>query len=193
MKHFLFSVTFLIVVILSTFILSFVFARVFQRFPQVGTTNDPVAPNDEILRVLAEGSDLEVKEAIADPRIKVSVIQMQHLGLTREERRKRNRQFLLNLGDSQAESAITMKKRITKETCMQIIEDFSHRHSCIGNLKDAKEDLVNFIKKKYGSAVSCTCNSCTECCGKCYHGQVCSCSNNDEGGILLFIFNPSQS
>ena len=75
---------------------------------------------------------------------------------------------------------------------MQIIEDFMHRPSCIGNLKDAKEDLVTFIKKKYGSAVSCTCNSCTECCGKCYHGQVCSCSNNDEGGILLFIFNVAK-
>ena len=154
--------------------LLFAFARVFWRIRP--TTNDPVAANDKILRDLAKGSDQELKEAIADPRIKVSVIQMQHLGLTREERRKRNRQFLLNLGDSQAESAITMKKRITKETCMQIIEDFSHRPSCMGNLKDAKEYLVNFIKKKYGSAVSCTCNSCTECCGKCYHGQVCSCS-----------------
>merc|ERR1719507_1709808 len=181
---------FLVSVIGTTVGLLFAFARVFWSIRP--TTNDPVAANDKILRDLAEGSDQELKEAIADPRIKVSVIQMQHLGLTREERRKRNRQFLLNLGDSQAESAITMKKRITKETCMQIIEDFSHRPSCMGNLKDAKEDLVTFIKKKYGSAVSCTCNSCTECCGKCYHGQVCSCSDNEEGGILLSIFNAAR-
>merc|ERR1719507_974955 len=178
---------FLVSVIGTTVGLLFAFARVFWRIRP--TTNDPVAANDKILRDLAKGSDQELKEAIADPRIKVSVIQMQHLGLTREERRKRNRTFLLNLGDSQAESAITMKKRITKETCMQIIEDFSHRPSCMGSLKEAKEDLVTFIKKKYGSAVSCTCNSCNECCGKCYDGQVCSCSDNDEGGILLSIFN----
>merc|ERR1719507_762437 len=181
---------FLVSVIGTTVGLLFAFARVFWRIRP--TTNDPVAANDKILRDLMEGSDQELKEAIANPRIKVSVIQMQHLGLTREERRKRNRQFLLNLGDSQAESAITMKKRITKETCMQIIEDFSHRPSCMGNLKDAKEDLVTFIKKKYGSAVSCTCNSCNKCCGKCYHGQVCSCSDSDEGGILLSIFNVAR-
>ena len=39
--------------------------------------------NDEILKALTEGSDQELKKAIGDPRIKVSVIQMQNLGLTR--------------------------------------------------------------------------------------------------------------
>ena len=105
----------LIVVILPTLVLSFVFARVFQKIPPIATTNDPVPTNTEILKSLEEGSDLEVKEAIADPRIKVSVIQMQHLGLAREERRRRNRQFVLNLADSQAESFIAMKKRITRD------------------------------------------------------------------------------
>ena len=111
---------FLVFVIVITVGLLFAFERVFRRIRP--TINDPVAANYETLKALVEGSDQEVKEAIADPRIKVSVIQMQHLGLTREERRARNRQLLLNLADCQAESAITMKKRITKETCMQIIE-----------------------------------------------------------------------
>ena len=91
------------VVIVITVALSFAFARLFWRIRS--NANDPVATNSEILKALAEGSNQEVKEAIADPRIKMSVIQLQHLGLTREERRKRNRQFLLNLADSQAKSA----------------------------------------------------------------------------------------
>jgi len=130
----------LVVVIVITVGLLFAFARVFWR-PR-STANDLVAANDKILRDLVEGLDQEVKEAIADPRIKISVIQLQYLGLTREERRRRNRQFFLNLADSQAESAITMKRRITKETCMQILEDYMHRPSCMSNLKEAKEDLV---------------------------------------------------
>ena len=117
-----------------------------------------MAANGEILNALVEGSDLEVKEAVADPRIKVSVIQLQHLGLTREERRRRNKKLALSLADSQAESFIAMKQRITKETCMKIIEDYCHRPSLMGNLKDAKEDLITFIKKKYGRAISYTCN-----------------------------------
>ena len=106
----------LVSVILTTFVLLFVFARVFHRNRPIDAANNPVATNDDILKTLTEGSDLEVKEAIADPRIKVSVIQMQHLGLTREVRRRRNRKLALSLADSQAESFIAMKKRITKET-----------------------------------------------------------------------------
>ena len=179
--------TLLVIVIATTLSLSLIFARVFQRNQTPKPNKGSWVANDDILKTLTEGSDLEVKEAIADPRIKVSVIQMQHLGLTREVRRRRNRKLALSLADSQAESFIAMKKRITKETCRKIIEDFCHRPSCMGNLKDTKEDLVTFIKNKYGSVVSCTCNSCTDCCGKCYHGQLCSCSDNDEGGIFLFI------
>ena len=107
---------FLVFVIVTTVVLLFSFPRVFRRIRSTG--NRPLAANNDTLKALVEGSDQEVKEAVADPRIKMSVIQLQHLGLTREERRKRNRQFLLNLADSQAKSAITMKKRITKETCM---------------------------------------------------------------------------
>ena len=187
------SVTVLVVVVLKTVLLSFIFARVFQRVRPIGTADHSGAANDEILKDLAGGSDLEVKKVIADPRIKVSVIQMQHLGLTREERRKRNRQFLLNLADTQAESFIAMKKRISKETCMKIIEDFTHRPSCLGNLKDAKEDLITFIKKKYGNAVSCTYNSCTKCCGQCSHDQICSCSENENGVILFHITNLTRT
>ena len=108
--------TLFVIVILTTIVLLFVFAQVFQRNRPIDAANDPVASNDEILKTLVEGSDQEVKEAIADPGIKVSVIQMQHLGLTREVRRRRNRKLALSLADSQAESFIAMKKRITKET-----------------------------------------------------------------------------
>ena len=148
--------TVLIVVILPTLVLSLVFARVFQKIPPIATTNDPVPTNTEILKSLEEGSDLEVKEAIADPRIKVSVIQMQHLGLPRVERRKRNTSLALSLADTQAKSFIVMKQRISKETCMQIIEDFMHRPSRMDNLKEAKEDLVRLIKKKYGRPITFT-------------------------------------
>ena len=176
--------TLLVCVILTTLLLSLIFARVFQRDR---TSNDSVVANDDILKVLAEGSDQEMKEAIADPRIKVSIIQMQHLGLTREARRRMNKRFALSLGDTQAESSIAMKRRISKETCMRIIEDFSHRPSCMESIKDAKEDLITFIKKKYGNAISCTCNCCTDCCGQCCQGKICLCSENDNGGVLLHI------
>ena len=77
--HFV-SVILLISVILTTLVLLFVFGRVFQRNRPIDAANDPVASNDEILKTLVEGSNLEVKEAFADPRIKVSVIQLHHLG-----------------------------------------------------------------------------------------------------------------
>ena len=186
MSTYFLSVTLLVVVILTTMLLSLIFARVFQRSQT--PKSSPVCTNNDILKALTKGSDLEVKKAIADPRIKVSVIQMQDLGLTREERRRRNRKLVLSLADSQAESFIALKKRISKETCMKIIEDFCHRPCCMNSLQDAKEDLVTFIKKKYGNAVSCTCNSCAECCGNCYNGQACSCSDDNEGGIILYIF-----
>ena len=72
------------IVILTTIVLLFVFARVFGRNRPIA--KDAVAANGGILKALATGSNLEVKEAIADPRIKVSVIQMQHLGLTSRAR-----------------------------------------------------------------------------------------------------------
>ena len=109
------SVTLLVIVILTTMLLSLIFARVFQR--RQTPKSSPVGTNNDILKALTKGSDLEVKKAIADPRIKVSVIQMQDLGLTREERRRRNRKLVLSLADSQAESFIALKKRISKETC----------------------------------------------------------------------------
>ena len=71
--------TLFVIVIVTTVVLLFAFARVFRRNRLI--TKDPVAANDGILKALATGSNLEVKEAIADTRIKVSVIQMQHLGL----------------------------------------------------------------------------------------------------------------
>ena len=179
--------TLLVIVVVSTLTLSLIFARVFQRKQTPKSGTGPVAPNDNILKVLAEGSDLEVKEAIGDPRIKVSVIQLQHLGLSRGERRIRNKKLALSMADTQAASFIAMKKRISKETCMKIIEDFTHRPSCMGTLKDAKEDLITFIKKKYGSAISCTCNSCTDCCGQCCHSQACSCSGNDKGSNIAKV------
>ena len=108
--------TLLVIVIATTLSLSLIFARVFQRNQTPKPNKGSWVANDDILKTLTEGSDLEVKEAIADPRIKVSVIQMQHLGLTREVRRRRNRKLALSLADSQAESFIAMKKRITKET-----------------------------------------------------------------------------
>ena len=49
-----------------------------------------------------------------------------------------NKELVLSLADSQAESFIVMKKRISKETCMKIIEDFSHKPSCMNNLKTAR-------------------------------------------------------
>ena len=70
----------MVVVILTTLLLSLIFAQVFQRNQTPKSSNCPMVANDEILKALAEGSDQELKEAIGDPRIKVSVIQLQHLG-----------------------------------------------------------------------------------------------------------------
>ena len=61
----------------------------------------------------------------------MSVLQLPHLGLTRQERRRRNRRLVLSLADSQAKSFITLKKRIPKEAYSRIIDDFGHRPSCM--------------------------------------------------------------
>ena len=174
----------------TTVLLTLIFARVFRSKQTI--ENFPLGANGDILKALVEGSDLEVKEAITDPRIKVSVIQMQNLGLTREERRKRNKRLALSLADSQAESIIAMKKRISMETCMKIIEDFIHTPSQMGTLKDAKEDLVTLIKTKYGTAVSYTGNLCADCCGQYFHDQACKCSDNDKGGVLFNIIKVAR-
>ena len=126
--------TILVIVIVTTLVLSWVFARAFQKNRRPESNRAP-GGGGEILKTLAEGSDQEVKEVIANPRIKVSVTQLQHLGLTKEERRRRNRKLVLSLADSQAKSFIVLKKRISKETCMRIIDDYTHRPSCMGNLK----------------------------------------------------------
>ena len=54
------SVTILVVVIVTTLVLSWIFARVFQRNQRLDS--DRAAQSDgEILKTLAEGSDQEVK------------------------------------------------------------------------------------------------------------------------------------
>ena len=110
-----FSVGVLVVVILTTSLFSCIFSLAFRRKQPYEFSNSPGTPNDNILEALAEGSDSEIKKAIKDPKIRVSVLQLQHLGLTRQERRTRNKKFVLCLADSQAESFIELKKRITKE------------------------------------------------------------------------------
>ena len=62
---------------------------------------------------------------------------MQHLGLTREERRRRNRKLVLSLANSQAQSFIILKKRIPKDISMRMLDDFQYRPSRMNNLKNA--------------------------------------------------------
>ena len=110
----------------------------------IGTSN--------MLRSLAEGSVAEVKNVVSESKISVSLCQMQHLELDRDVRRAKNKQFVKCLADTQAEAFTDMKKRINKETCMKIIEDFSHTPSRLANLKDATEDLITEMKKKFEDA-----------------------------------------
>ena len=130
------SVILLAIVIISTLLLSAIFGRAFRTAVAQESISTSLGSNSEILKALTEGSDQELKEVLDDPRIKMSVLQLQHLGLTREERRRRNRRLVLSMADSQAKSFIALKKRISKETCSRIIDDFGHRPSCRNNLME---------------------------------------------------------
>ena len=175
----------LAVVIVSTLLLLAIFALLFKTKQPPKSKGASFGSNSDILRALSKGSDQELKEVVDDPRLRVSVIQLQHLGLIREERRRRNRKLLLSLADFQAKSFVILKRRLPKEISMRIIEDFEYEPTCMNNLKEAMEDRVALIKKKCRDTTSSTQAYCLE---KYPSFQVCSSSrSNDEEGILLFL------
>ena len=126
-------VSVVLVTILMSFQIPHVFGKDIAMKKASGTSN--------VLKTLTEDSVAEVKKVVADPKISTSISQMQHLRLDRDLRRAKNKQFVNCLADTQAEAFTDMKKRINKETCVKVIEDFSHTPSRLGDLKDATEDL----------------------------------------------------
>ena len=149
-------VSVVLVTVLMSFYIPYKFGKNISMNKTIGTNH--------VLRTLTEGSVAEVKNVVFDSKISVSLCQMQHLGLDREERRAKNKQFVICLANSQAEAFTVMKKRINKKTCMKIIEDFSHTPSRLGNIKDAVEDLKSLIKKKFRGSTSSTWTSFVGCC-----------------------------
>ena len=58
------------------------------------------------MRALTNGTVAQMKEALAHPRIKASVRQMQYLELAREDRRSRNRLLVRCLGNRKIKAFI---------------------------------------------------------------------------------------
>ena len=71
--------------IVVTLLLLAIFARIFKTNQPPMSKGPPLISNSDILRTLTDGSDLELKKIVGDPRLRISVIQLQHLGLTRVE------------------------------------------------------------------------------------------------------------
>ena len=129
-----------------------------------GDTQPKTFGKNPTMRALTNGTVAQMKGALAHPRIKASVTQMQYLELSREDRRSRNRFLVRCLGNRKIKAFINLKKNFNQEIAVKIIEDFSYSPSCVNNLKDALEDLRGEIKDKY-DATSCTCTSVFDCCG----------------------------
>ena len=121
-----------------------------------GTGKDVPTPlgSSTVLKTLVGGSAAEVKKVISRKGIKASITQLQKLELPREVRRRRNRIFVRCLADSQAKAFTKLKGFPNKETCQQIMDDFTHSPSCMGKLKDTIENQKDAMKKKYHA---CTC------------------------------------
>ena len=131
-------VSVVLVTLLMSFHIPYVFGKDIPMKKVSGTSN--------VLKTLTEDSVAEVKKVVAHPKISTSISQLQHLGLDRDLRRAKNKQFVKCLADTQAEAFTVMKKRINKETCMKVIDDFSHTPSRLANLKDATEVLIEDLK-----------------------------------------------
>ena len=169
-------VSVVLVTLLMSFYIPYKLGKNIRMSKTIGTSN--------MLRSLTEGSVAEVKNVVSDSKISVSLCQMQHLELDRDVRRAKNKQFVICLANSQAEAFTAMKKRVNKETCMKIIEDFSHTPSRLGNIKDAMEDLNTLIKKKFRGSTSFTWTSGVGCCDKFDQGHRFLCST----GVLAYAF-----
>ena len=102
-----------------------------------GTGNDvPTSPGtNTVLKTLVEGSQTEMKEVIGRPGIKASIIQLQHLELPRDKRRRRNRRLMRCLADRQAKAFAKLKQLASLEACSQIIDDFTYSPSCTDLLR----------------------------------------------------------
>ena len=100
-----------------------------------------------IIKTLVEGSIDDIKKVVLSPGFALAVTQMQHLDLSREVRRSRNRQLIFCLGNSQSEAFATLKNMMNVETARQIIQDFEHSNTKMNRLADIIEDLKTPLKK----------------------------------------------
>ena len=100
-----------------------------------------------IIKTLVEGSIDDIKKVVLSPGFALAVTQMQHLDLSREVRRSRNRQLIFCLGNSQSEAFATLKNMMNVETARQIIQDFEHSNTKMNRLADIIEDLRTPLKK----------------------------------------------
>ena len=106
------------------------------------------------LRALTNGTVAQLKEALAHPRIKESVTQLQYLELPREDRRSRNRLLVRCLDNRKTKAFINLMKSFNEEIAAKIIEDFTHSLSHVNNIKDTLDDLRKEIKDKYDAHLS---------------------------------------
>ena len=126
------------------------------------------------LKILVDGSNADVKDAICNQKISPSLAQLQKLDLPREKRRRVNRKIVICLAVGQAKAFAKLKRLAGKETARQVIEDCTHSSSsCMGRLKDNIEDVKNSMEKNY-HAMSCSCSTGNGCSGRCrYRHQFC--------------------
>ena len=121
------------------------------------------------LTTLVEGSTEDLRKVVASPDFAISLTQMQHLCLTREVRRKRNKELVECVADSHAEAFVILKNQMNKETAQTVIEDFKYSGTCSERLVDRIEASKTSIEKKYNEA------KCRVSCSLCNTEKTCIC------------------
>ena len=128
----------------------------------------------DAVKVLASDSDEDFKHVIKHPQISAILTQIQHIGLSPEDRRNRNKRFVIALQAEQSKERafLTLKRKVTRNTAQELVDDFNRANSCWEKLKVKVRDKVESVKEMY-DATSCACIGSMTCCGRCEKDGTC--------------------
>ena len=149
-----------------------------KDLPEMETTTGNKMDQKDDIKMLASDATESITSIVKQPRISARLTLLQHLGLSREKRRGKNKQFVIALEaeEGKEKALLTLKRKINRRTAQKIIDDFNHSNSCMEQVSDAVEDLLETIKNEY-DGISCSCTGTIPCCGRCdkeLRCEVCS-------------------
>ena len=103
------------------------------------------------MKILAEENDEDsIGAAIhRESFVSEAMLQLQNIGLSRENRRMRNKKFIRALKKSQShpKGFQWLKQRLNNETGRSILDDYLHKGTWLQNLVDNASDIMKRVRK----------------------------------------------